>query len=41
MQQMPLSASISAPASIPYSPVSLSRTTLAVSPAALLLLPLV
>jgi hypothetical protein len=34
MQQMPLSASISAPASTQNSPVSGSRTTLAVRPAA-------
>jgi hypothetical protein len=34
MQQMPLSASMSAPASMQNSPESASRTTLAVSPAA-------
>jgi hypothetical protein len=39
MQQMPLSASISAPASMPNSPVSASFMTLAVSPAALLARP--
>ena len=41
MQQMPLSASISAPASMLNSPVSSSRTTDAVSPAAVDAFPLV
>ena len=41
MQQMPLSASMSAPASMPYSPVSGSLATDAVKPAAVEPLPAV